>query len=38
MLLGLKTDLPSLQSIAFGDYAFYNAPYVMIKRIHESLE
>ena len=37
MGLELITDLPSLRSIALGDYAFNNAPSVQITRIHESL-
>ena len=37
MGLELITDLPSLRSIAFGDYAFYNAPSVLITRIRELL-
>ena len=38
MGLVLRTDLPSLRSIAFGDYAFFNAPSVVLKRNHELLE
>ena len=38
MGLGLRTELPSLRSIAFGDYAFNDAPSAVLKRIHELLE
>ena len=38
MGLVLRTDLPSLRSMAFGDYAFYNAPSVVVMRNHELLE
>ena len=38
MGLELITDLPSLRSIAFGDYAFNDAPSAVLKRIHELLE
>ena len=38
MGLVLRTELPSLRSIAFGDYAFNDAPSAVLKRIHESLE
>ena len=38
MGLGLRIDLPSLRSIAFGDYAFNNAPSVVVMRNHELLE
>ena len=37
-VMGLRTDLPSLRSIAFGDYAFFNAPSVVLKRNNELLE
>ena len=37
MRLELRTDLPSLRSITFGDYAFYNAPSILITRIRELL-
>ena len=38
MRLELRTDLPSLRSFAFGDYAFNDAPSAVLKRIHELLE
>ena len=29
-MIGIETDLPSLRSFGFGDYAFNNAPYVVV--------
>ena len=37
MGLGLRTDLPSLRSIAFGDYAFNNTLSVVVMRNQQRL-
>ena len=38
MGLELRKDLPSLRSTAFGDYAFNNAPSIIVTRIHDLLK
>ena len=38
MLLALRTGFPSLRSFAFGDYAFNNAPSIIVTRIHDLLK